>query len=147
MRTFTQFLEQTKQQSKDVEDSLDKLPKSHRKLIKGYKIKWHHDNTLPGDEDHVGLLNPERKTITIAAPYNYSREHTLLHELGHMVWQNIMTPELVEKWKKIVKRTKDKPKQNAEELFCHAYSTYYCKNKNEKFNYPEWMEFIKDLPK
>ena len=147
MNGFKLFFEQTKEQEKNLKDTLAKLPKSHRDLIKNYKIKWYGDNTLNGDDEHVGIINPVKKIITIAASYFFGREHVLIHEIGHKVFENFVTKELFEKWKKIIKDTKNHPTENPEELFCHAYSTYYCKNPVQKFNFPTWMKFIKELPK
>lgn len=150
MGNFRQFIEQTEEQEKNIKETLAKLPKSHTNLIKDYKIKWCHNNTLFGDSKHVGMLNPNNKTITIAASYNFGREHVFIHELAHQVWQHFVLPNkvLLEKWKKIVANTKNKPKnENEEECFAHAYAVTYCKNPVQKFNFPEWIKFIKALPK
>jgi hypothetical protein len=146
MNSFKLFFEASEEE-KNVKDTLNKLPKSHAALIKNYKFKWQKGNCLDGDNNHVGVINPKAKTITIAASYNFGREHIILHELAHKVWETfiINDSKLLKKWNKIVKTTKNRPKQNKEELFCHAYSIYYCNNKVEKFNYPEWMQFIKNL--
>ncbi len=149
MNGFKLFIEQSKEQKENIKKTLEKVPESHRSLFKNYKIKWHGDNILPGDRDHVGLVDNNKKIITIAGSYNYGREHVFLHELAHLVWAKFMLPnkELVEKWKKLVNSTKEKPNQNAEELWCHSYATYYSKNAVDKFNFPTWMQFIKETPK
>jgi hypothetical protein len=145
MNGFKYFFEQTTEQEENIKKTLSKIPKKHSALIKGYKIKWQCDNVLDGDDGHVGVIDPNNKTITIAAPYRFSREHVFLHELAHKIWAHFMTPELVKKWKIVLKNTKNKPNQNAEELWCHSYATYYSKNRVEKFNIPTWMKFIEKL--
>lgn len=147
MEGFKIFYEQTKEQKNNIRSTLERIPKKHKILIRGYKLKWHHDNTLPGDREHVGLINPINKTITVAAPYRYSREFTFLHELGHKVWEVFVLPypELVKEWKKIVKKTKDKLHQNAEELFCHGYAGTYAEHPPMVHHHEEWIKFIKKL--
>jgi len=148
MLEFKQFLfEQTKEQEDNIKKTLSKLPKKHSDLIKTYKIKWQCDNVLIGDDGHVGIVNPMAKTITISAPYKYPREFTFLHELAHLVWEAFVAPfpKLVEKWEGIVKNTKNKMNQNAEELFCHAYANTYSSNKIVIHNHPEWEKFVKGL--
>ncbi len=149
MNGFKHFLlvELSKEQEKDIESSLAKLPKKHRELIKGYKFKFQPGNTLKGDGEHVGIINPVTKTVTIAAPWNYPREFTFLHELGHKVWEFFVNEKMRKEWDCIVKRTKHKQKQNAEELFCMAYANHYAKNQIEIHNHPEWDKFVKKLPK
>jgi len=88
-----------------------------------------------------------RRTVTIAAPWNYGREFTFLHELAHKVWENLVDEKMRNEWVALVKRTKHKMQQNAEELFCMAYANHYAKNKIEIHNHPEWEKFIKKLPK
>lgn len=148
MGQFRQFMEQTEEQEKNIKETLAKLPKTHSELIKGYKIKWGCDNVLGAHDDaHVGLLNPNDKSITIAAPWNYGREYTFLHEIAHKVWAKFMTKELIEHWKKIVANTKKKLKQNAEELWCMAYANHFAKNKIVVHTHPEWDNFMKQFVK
>lgn len=147
MEGFKKFFEQTKEQEANIQATLKKLPTSHRALVGEYKIKWHGDNTLQGDDGHIGIVNPNNKTITIAAPWNYGREFTFLHEIGHKVFERFMTKEMFAEWKKIIAKTKDKMKQNAEELFCMAYANHFAKNKIVIHNHPEWDDYIKKFIK
>ncbi len=143
METFKEFYRQSEEQKANIKATLDKLPESHRKLIDGYKIKWHHDNTLQGDDGHVGIVNPNKKTITIAAPWNYGREFTFLHEIGHKVFEAFMTDKLLDEWKKVVTKHKDRMKQNLEELWCMNYANYFVKNKIVAHTHPEWEAYMK----
>jgi hypothetical protein len=145
MENFKKFLEAS-EEKQNIMDMLSKLPKRHRQLIKGYRFKFEPGNTLKGDDDHVGLIDQDRKTITVAAPWNYGREFTLLHEVAHMVWEVFLTPAMKMMWKKIVASTKHKQNQNPEELFCMAYANHYAKHKVEIHNHPEWDEFIQRIP-
>lgn len=129
----------------DVKATLAKIPKSHQKLVKGFKIVFEPRNTLEGDDGHVGMvINKPKKMIRIASPWNYGREFTLLHEVAHLVWAVFMTPELKKEWGAITKRTKDKKKdENEEELFCHSYANTYAKNKVTIHDHAEWDKFIR----
>jgi len=147
MEGFKQFFTEMTEREKDVRDTLKKVPKSHSKFVQGYAFKWQAGNTLKGDDDHIGIINPMRRTVTIAAPWNYGREFTFLHELAHKVWENLVDEKMRNEWVALVKRTKHKMQQNAEELFCMAYANHYAKNKIEIHNHPEWEKFIKKLPK
>jgi hypothetical protein len=147
MNGFRQFYEQSKEQEANCDATLKKLPPSHRELISHYKIKWHGDNTLAGDDGHIGIVNPNTKTITIAAPWNYGREYTFLHEIAHKVFERFMTKPMFAAWKKIIAGTKDKMKQNAEELFCMAYANHFAKNKIVIHTHPEWDNYIKKFIK
>jgi hypothetical protein len=146
MEGFKQFFEQTKEQEANIKATLKKLPISHRKLITKYDLKWHGDNTLKGDDDHIGVVNPKNKTITIAAPWNYGREYTFLHEIAHKVFEAFMTKEMFATWKKVLKSTKgEKMNQNAEELWCMGYANYFAKNKIVIHTHPEWEAFMKEF--
>ena len=149
MEGFRYFFEQTKEQEANIKATLKKLPSSHQELIAHYDIKWQCDNTLDGDDKHIGIINPNNKTITIASPWNYGREYTFLHEIGHKIWEAFVLPHptLVKQWKQIVKKTKNKMNQNAEELFAMGYANFYAKNKIVIHTHTEWEKFIKNLPK
>lgn len=149
MEGFRLFCEQSEEQEQNIKATLKKLPPSHQKLIAGYKIKWHGDNTLQGDDGHIGIVNPNNKTITIAAPWNYGREYTFLHEIAHKVWESLLQshPEVAKQWAKVVKLNKNRMKQNDEELFAMAYANHYAKNKIVVHTHPTWDNFIKNLPK
>jgi hypothetical protein len=147
MEGFRKFFEQTKEQEANIKATLARMPKKHTDLIKDYKIIWQCDNVLDGDGEHVGIVNPNNKTITVAAPYRYSREFTFIHEIAHKVWNIFVAPypALIEKWKAIIKNTKNKMHQNAEELFCHGYAATYAKNPPTIHHHEEWTKFIKSI--
>ena len=148
MEGFRQFYEVTKEQESNIKDTLKKLPPAHQVLVAPYKIKWHGDNTLSGDDGHIGIVNPQSNTMTIAAPWNYGREYTFLHEIAHKVWEKFVAPnpQLVKLWSQVVKQNKNRMKQNDEELFCMAYSNHYAKNKIVVHTHPAWEKFIANLP-
>jgi len=142
---FKKFL--IKNENKDIEKTLEKIPESHRKLIKNYKIIFQGSNLLKNGEKNVGFIDEENKTITISAPWNYSREFVLLHEIAHVIWKYVILEEQKAEWKKIFNKVKNNNKkdldQNAEEIFCHSYAQAYTKNKLEKFDHNELVNFIK----
>ena len=146
MESFKQFISEVSYEEggTDIEKTLSKLPKKHKDLLRGFKIKFEKGSTLDNGNKYVGEMDPENKTISIAAPYNYSREWTMLHEIGHIVYDKFMDENLRDKWQKLVIKTKDKAKQSAEELFCHAYASYFAKNKVVVHTHPEWIEFLKN---
>ena len=147
--SFKEYLIKSEDSYKEeIQKTLNKLPKGHSALIRGFKIEFQGGNTLKGDIEHVGLVDVEKKKIIIAAPWNYGKSHCLLHELGHLVYAKFMTSDLIKEWQKIVKSTKMKKedRQPLEELFAHAYSNYHEKNPVVKFDFPGWREFIKNLP-
>ena len=129
----------------DLKETLGKIPKEHRNIIKGYSFFCKSGNTLK-DGEHVGYNDLMNKRIVIATPWNYSREFTLLHEIAHLVWDRFVKPndKKVKKWNKLVSSTKDKVKQNNEELFCHTYANYYVKNKVNNHHHEAWYDFIKN---
>lgn len=149
MNGFRQFYEQSKEQEANCKATLKKLPPSHRKLVGEYKIKWHHDNTLQGDDGHIGIVNPNNKTITIAAPWNYGREFTFLHEIAHKIWEKYMAPylERIKEWQKVMIKHKGRMKQNAEELWCMNYANHFAKNKIVVHTHPEWETYMKKFVK
>jgi len=144
---FRQFIETSEHVMKDVRQTLKKIPKKHSALIKGWKYKFQDGNGLKGDVEHIGYMDRAKKNITVASPWNYGRQYAFLHEIGHVVWENLVTDELKKEWTKIVKNTKE-PKQNQslEELFCMAYANTYAKNKIVIHDHEEWDKFIKKLP-
>jgi len=135
----------SKKESGDLSTTLGKIPKSHRKFLKGYSFDFQGDNVLSGSDDNIGSNDLDHKKIVIAAPWNYGREFAILHEIGHLVWCHLMCAHTKRQWKAIVKKTKGKVNQGAEELFCHAYANTYAKNKIEVHNHPEWERFIKKM--
>jgi hypothetical protein len=149
MTSFREFLfeqEQTEEE-KDIQRTISKLPPSHRRLIKGYTFKFHSGNTLDGDDEHIGYMDAKPKVIAVASPWNYGREFTILHEIGHRVWDHLVNDDQKKLWIKIVKNTKNKQKQSADELFCMAYANHYAKNKIVIHDHPEWNQFIDGISK
>ena len=145
---FKTFLEQDESYAADAQKTIRKLPKSHQKLVKGYKFKFQPSNTLKGDGDHVGYIDEEKKEIVVAAPWNYGREYTFLHEVAHLVWKYVVNKKLRHEWGEVVKKTKEpRQHQGEEELFCMAYANFYAKNKIVIHTHDNWEEFIKRLPK
>lgn len=145
MKFADYFLMREGKETEDVKKTLGKIPKSHRDLIKGYKITFQTSNGLKGDPDHVGFIDEEKKSIVIAAPWNHSREYTLLHEVGHAVWKYLVSEEKKIEWKKLLAKNKGKEKhlnQNDEELFCMIYAQYYAKNKLEKYDHGDLLSFV-----
>lgn len=144
---FRNFLTESSSYESDINKTLAKLPDGHRKLIEKYKFKFQPHNGLKGDSDHIGVIDPDKKTITIAAPWNYGREMCLLHELGHLLWE-VLPHKIKSKWKEVAKNTKMKKedRQNPEELFCMAYAVSYCARPPAVYCKKEWINFIKSLP-
>jgi Zn-dependent peptidase ImmA (M78 family) len=146
MTGFKQFLETHAEE--EVKETIGRLPKAHQALLKGYKFKFEGGCTLKGSDENIGMIhlnNDKKKEIHVAAPWNYSRCFTVLHEIGHLVWGNKMTNKLKEKWESIVKNTKEKLNQPAEELFCHAYACHYTgKHCAKVHDHPEWHKFVRD---
>jgi hypothetical protein len=145
---FKEFLiESEKMEEDDLKKTLHKIPAEHRKLVKGYGYQTQGGNTLKGDNEHIGFNDLSKHKIVLAAPWNYGREFALLHEIGHMVWEKYISPnpEKKKEWMAIVKKTKDKVHQNAEEVFCHAYANHYVKNKIVIHTHDKWEKFIKSL--
>lgn len=143
---FKQFLAESEAEYReDIKKTLANIPKRHAALVAGYKFKFQNSNTLNQDKEHVGLIDAAKKQIVIASPWNYGRQYTLLHEIGHMVYDKFLDDANKETWKKIVKRTKDKQNQSAEELFCMAYANTYAKNQIVIHTHPEWERFVKTI--
>jgi hypothetical protein len=158
MHGFRTFLES--EETKDVKEMLGNIPKKHAALVQGHKWVFQSGNVLKGDGEHVGIINDKEKTVTVAAPWRYSREFTSLHEIGHRVYRTFMTPELKKEWSKLLEKTLAKHKnevkkngedvsalnQNKEELFSMIYAVTYCTHKITAFNYKDWVDFIKKVP-
>ena len=123
--------------------TLKKLPKSHRKLVKDFHVRFEGGNTLHGDDQHVGYVDEYEKEICVASPWNYGREFTFLHEIAHKVYEKL-NDNTKKEWAKIVNKTKNKQKQSPEELFAMAYANSYAKNKVVIHDHEEWNEFIKE---
>jgi len=142
---FKLFLEQSEEQ-KDIKSTLARIPKKHRALLRGFKIKMLNGNVLKNDKEHIGYMDDEKKEIVITAPWAYSKQHLFLHECGHVVYKTL-SKELKQKWKKIVDNTtKPRVHQGYEEAFCHSYASTYCKRPHSIHDHKEWEEFIRSLP-
>jgi hypothetical protein len=145
MKGFKDFIHE----DEAVKSALKKLPKHHQKLLNGFEFRFQGGNTLKGDDGHIGsvVVNP-KKIITIAAPWRYSREFTLFHEVGHLVWTMFVkgTP-LVEEWSEIVKKNPDRKKsENDEENFCHSYAAHFAdEHAPEMHSNPDWAKFIEKV--
>jgi len=144
---FHQFLEN--EEKKNIKTTLGHIPSKHRALVKGYNFKLQSGNTMSGDDENIGQIDTAKKCITIAAPWHYGREFTLLHEIGHMVWA-VLPHEVKTKWQTLVKKLKCDPKkevqnQSVEELFCMAYANTYAKHKDKIHDHPEWDKFIRAI--
>ena len=145
------------EEKKDIQNTLDKIPQSHRNLVKGYRWKFHAGNTLNGDDEHVGYIDDNDKEIAVASPWGYGREFCALHEIAHKVLDNLPA-NIKHQWATLFNRTKNKQintadeeskgalDQSPEEIFCMCYATFYSKHKNMTYANPQWMEFIKNLP-
>jgi hypothetical protein len=147
MRSFRLFFEQdTSEEEKDIQQTLEKIPAHHRNLVQGFRWRFHIGNTLNGDDEHVGYMDDNTKEIAIAAPWFYSREFTILHEIAHRVWEKFVNQDLRNQWAQIVNNTPNRQKQEPEELFCHGYGAAYAKHPPLTHYHKEWIEFIKNLP-
>jgi hypothetical protein len=67
MKGFRKFYES--KADDEAEKSLEKLPKTHRDLVKDYKFKFESGVNLKGYPDSIGLIhlgNPDKKLIQVA---------------------------------------------------------------------------------
>lgn len=143
---FRKFLEN--EEKNDVLNTLSKIPQSHSALVQGFNWKFHPGNTLNGDNKHVGYMDDHEREIAVAAPWNYGREFTILHEIAHKVWEKL-PPELQKAWVQLVSSThrpREEQQQEPEEMFAMAYATAYVKHPPITYAFPKWIEFIKSLP-
>jgi hypothetical protein len=133
----------------DAKKTLRRLPKRHSDLVRGYRIIFQPSNSLKGDDKHIGFIDEKDKTITVASPWNYGREYTLLHEVGHAVWKFLVSKEKREDWSRILAPVKAKNKkdldQNDEEIFCMIYAQVHAKNKMKKFDHEELERFVSKI--
>ncbi len=143
---FSQFLLEAEEEEKNIQAMLKKLPKKHAALMKGFKFKYVPGNTLKGDDEHIGLI--QGKTVTVAGPWNYGREFTTLHEIGHMVFEKLMTPKLKKAWAEVAKKNPKQNQDHDEENFCMAYAATYTKHPPTTHYHSSWIQFIKNrVPK
>jgi hypothetical protein len=148
MMEFKTFLEET-EEKKNISSTLKKIPMAHRSLVKDFKYTLQPKNTMNDDGENIGEVDPRNKKITIAAPWNYGREFTMLHEIGHMVWATLDNMQK-KKWSELVKKIKNDPKRESqdqckEELFCMAYANTYANHKDKIHDHPEWEKFVKSI--
>ncbi len=152
MENFKIFLEKTEEE-KNVNQLISRLPKNHKKLLNKYKFIYTCGNTLNGDKQHVGYIHKNK--IVVAAPWNYSREFTTLHEIAHLFFEKLMTSKLKKEWSILIKKTmpeqiknnlktKSSLNQNDEEIFCMVYAATYAKYAPQTYINKEWQEFIKN---
>lgn len=152
---FRTFLES--EEEENVKATISKLPKSHQKLLDGYKFKYTPGNTLKGDNDHIGYIHNDK--IVVAAPWNYSREMVTLHEIAHLVYEKLMNKKLKKEWSELVAKTNKQQKtdqhprnraglkQDDEEIFAMAYAATYAKHPPKTYLNKEWQNFmIKSIP-
>jgi hypothetical protein len=153
---FRVFLET--EEKKNVKNLLKMIPAGHRKLLDGYRFRYTPGNTLNGDKNHIGYIHHDK--IVVAAPWNYSRGFTTLHEIAHLVWEKLMTKELKKEWSKLVKETKkqqmakfDRPAQKKsldqedEEIFCMSYAAKYCNHAPAIWQNGGWFSFLDKIAK
>jgi hypothetical protein len=138
MDGFRTFLESEEQEN--VKTMISKLPKGHQKLLNGYKFKYTPGNTLKGDDEHIGYIHKDK--IVVAAPWNYGREFTTLHEIAHLVYEYLCDKKWKDEWKKVVKKNPDRQKQNDEELFAMAYACHFAKHKIKVHDHPTWHNYM-----
>lgn len=143
--SFKNFLlkEELEEEKNDIKNMLEKIPQKHANLVKNFKFKFQPGNTLKGDKSHVGYMSDDHKEICVAAPWNYGREFTVLHEVGHKVWEQLLDNKSKEKWSLLIK--KYKKNENPEELFCMAYAATYSKHPPITYYKKDWINFIKKL--
>jgi hypothetical protein len=146
---FRAYINESSGGEKDIKKTLRKIPKVHAKLVSGYQFKFQPSNTLKGDEGHIGFIDEKNKRITIASPWNYGREYTLLHEIGHAVWKYILNDRDRSKWSNVLgpikKANKEDLNQNDEEIFCMTYAQVYANNKITKFDHSSLIDFVKKV--
>jgi len=142
---FKNFITENEKNMKDTKATLASIPKKYAALIKGYKFIFQADNTLKGDKNHVGVIDDGKKTITIAAPYNYGREFTILHELAHLVWMHCVTEKNKKVWHSAAKPHLNSLKDSSEEIFCMVFANVFCKNPVTKFAIPALEKVVKKI--
>lgn len=134
LKSFKLFLKDD--EDSRLKDLLKKIPSNHRDLLKNISIKFQNGHTIKGSKKFVG--SSDDKEFKIAAPWFYSREFVVLHEIGHLVWDNILSSDQKKEWKSICKK-------NSEECFCHAYANFYVKHQLKSLIKPEQIKFLTKL--
>jgi putative salt-induced outer membrane protein YdiY len=130
--------------------TLSRIPEKHKELINNFELSYKNRTTL--DKKNVGLKCG--KKIQIASPWHYSKEFVTLHEVGHLVWENLGR-DTKSDWEKLLKNTikhqkktsnsKSSLNQSSEEIFCMAYACAYSKHPSNSFYNKKWIEFIKNI--
>jgi hypothetical protein len=144
MMNFRMFIESESEEKENVNQLISNIPKRHQEILNKFKFLYTPKNTLKGDKGHIGYVY--KKKIVVAAPWNYSRKFTTLHEIAHMVWEHLVDKKLKTAWSRLVKQTKNKQKQNDEELFCMAYACFYSGDHCPRIHdHEEWNKFISSL--
>lgn len=146
---FSLYMTESTKSEREIKATLKKIPKAHADLVRDYRVVFQPSNCLKGDDKHIGLIDEKNKTITIAAPWNYGREFTLLHEIGHAVWKYAVSEEKKAEWKKLLASVKRGNKkgldQNEEEIFCMSYAQTYAKNTLKKYDHEKLVDFVRGL--
>ena len=140
---FRDFLLIESTDDADIASTIKKLPAKFKKLLSGYKFSLQDGHTLNKDNKHVGVIDEEKKSITVAAPWFHSKEFTLLHEIGHLVWKYLVDKDLRKEWAGLAKNSGIR--ENNEELFCHSFANHFCKHKNMSFYQKKWDKFISKM--
>lgn len=136
------------EEDRDISGTLSRIPERHREFLKGFSLSFQGGSTINNDGKHVGVVqshpNPH---ITIAAPYRYSREMVLLHEVAHLVWVQLMDHHRRQAWTSLVAKTpmKEEDRQDPEELWAMAYAATYAKHPPTTYHKPEWVHFIRQI--
>ena len=134
IKSFKVFLKDN--EDKRLKILLDKIPASHKSILKDVSIEFQNSHTLKGSKKYVGMVDD--KEFKIAAPWHYGREFVILHEIAHLVYEYLLTDEEKKKWKSI------SPKDSVES-FCHAYANFYSKHKIKSLDKKEHKDFISKL--
>ncbi len=135
-------------EDKAVRETINKFPERYRSFLDDYDIRFEPGNTLRDDPGHVGrvFIGGNNNTITIASPWNYGREFTLLHEIAHLIYDRfVKNTEWERKWKKVYKLEPGPKREGAEESFCHALAQYYVTTKVSKFDLKPWKKFMDEF--
>ena len=144
MHGFRIYLE-GREEDVNLQDTLRRLPAAHRAMALRYRYRLQPGNTLRGDDDNVGELDPRNKVVTVAGPWRYGREFTVLHEIGHLVWERLR-PEQKKHWQALAAPHLKKLGQNsAEEAFAMLYAQAYAANKLVRYDVRDLVAFVKRL--
>lgn len=145
MESFIKYL--SKEQKNDVLKTLEKIPNKFSNLIKPFEIEINSRHSLKKNKRYVAYVQTHPKPkIVISSPWHHSIEFSLLHELGHIVWNNFVKKDLKKEWKELVKNTKNKrTDESDEENFCHAFASMYSKYKYSIHDNESWKTFISKL--